>query len=144
MIQRIFISQLLRKNKDAIIVGSLGTISRDLLEIKSKNWIVPVKGAMGCVMGIGLGMALSQEKKVIVLIGDGSFLMKMGSISTILKHHPKNLKIIILNNNKYESCGGQKTNYKEYSFPSIGKHTNCRTHKLFEMVNTKEKLKCNS
>ena len=114
MTQREYLSKLLKNNKECIIVGSLGTISKDLLELDNgKNKIIPVKGAMGCVMGIGLGMALGQQNKVIVIIGDGSFLMKMGSIATILKHKLKNLEIIILNNNCYQSCGGQKTNFSQ-------------------------------
>jgi len=101
----------LKRNKEAIIVGSLGTISYDLKEISHKHKII-IKGAMGCVMGVGLGIALNTDKKVIVLIGDGSFLMKMGSMATILRYKLKNLKVIILNNNSYKSCGGQETNFK--------------------------------
>jgi thiamine pyrophosphate-dependent acetolactate synthase large subunit-like protein len=101
---------LCEKNKRAIIVGSLGSISKDLSEIPHKRKVL-VKGAMGCAMAVGLGIALNTKKKVIVLTGDGSFLMKLGSISTILKYSPKNLKIIVLNNNCYASCGGQKINF---------------------------------
>ena len=108
--QKEFILKLLKRNKGAIIIGSLGTISKDLVELGGKN-IIPVKGAMGCCLGLGLGYALNTKKKVIVLVGDGSLLMKMGSISTILRYKPKNLKVIVLNNNCYASCGGQETNF---------------------------------
>jgi len=111
MTQKEYLSSLLKRNKEAIIVGSLGTISYDLKEISHKHKII-IKGAMGCVMGVGLGIALNTDKKVIVLIGDGSFLMKMGSMATILRYKLKNLKVIILNNNSYKSCGGQETNFK--------------------------------
>ena len=110
MTQQKLISNLLNQNKDAIFIGSLGTISKDLIDSGYTN-IIPIKGAMGCVMGIGFGYALASEKEVIVIIGDGSFLMKMGSISTILKYKPKNLRLVILNNNSYNSCGGQATNF---------------------------------
>lgn len=114
MTQRTLILKLLQQNKGATIIGSLGTISKDLLELDNgQNEIIPIKGAMGCVMGVGLGYALSSERKVIVIIGEGSFLMKMGSISTILSEKPKNLQIIILNNDSYQSCGGQKNNFSE-------------------------------
>ena len=95
MTQKEYLSSLLKRNKEAIIVGSLGTISYDLKEISHKHKII-IKGAMGCVMGVGLGIALNTDKKVIVLIGDGSFLMKMGSMATILRYKLKNLKVIIL------------------------------------------------
>ena len=117
--QKKYLSKLLKENKKAVIIGSLGTISYDLKEIPHRNKIL-VKGAMGCVMGVGLGYALNTKKKVIVIIGDGSFLMKMGSVATILKHKLKNLLVIIINNGCYASCGGQQINdeilYK-ISFP---------------------------
>ena len=91
MTQKEFLGSL---SKNAVIIGSLGTISYDLKDLPFKNKVL-VKGGMGCVMGIGLGYALNTRKKVIVVIGDGSFLMKMGSMATILKYLPKNLKIYI-------------------------------------------------
>ena len=102
-----------QKNPDAIIVGSLGSISKDLEDILHGGKVL-VKGAMGCAMGIGLGIALNSNRKVIVVIGDGSFLMKAGSVATINRYAPKNLEIIILDNGKYASCGGQKTSFKYY------------------------------
>lgn len=111
--QKQFIRALLEKEKGSIIIGSLGTISRDLKELDNgKNTVILVRGNMGGSLGISLGYALNTKKKVINLIGDGSLLMKMGSMATILKYKPKNLKIIILNNNSHESCGGQETNFK--------------------------------
>ena len=104
-------AELLESNSDAIIVGSIGTISYDLTEIEHPNKIL-IRGAMGAALGCGLGVALATDKQVIVIIGDGSYLMKMGSISTILRHKLPNLRVIIINNNSYKSCGGQSTNFK--------------------------------
>lgn len=69
---------------------------------------------MGCAMGVGLGIALNTKREVIVVIGDGSFLMKAGSTATINKYAPKNLKIVILDNGQYSSTGGQTTSFKYY------------------------------
>jgi len=135
MTQKEYLLRLSRKNKNAIIVGSLGTISKDLEQIKHKNKIL-VKGAMGCVMGVGLGIALNTRKKVIVVIGDGAFLMKMGSISTILKYKPKNLKIIIINNGCYASCGGQPTNFYAYFNAGNLRNNHSRAYKVFKVVET--------
>lgn len=126
MTQKQFISNLLKRNKDAVIIGSLGTISKDLEGTNA----IRVKGAMGCVMGIGLGYALNTKKKVIVIVGEGSFLMKLGSIATINKYRPKNLKIIILNNGKYASCGGQENNYESLR-SNDSKYFNCRSYKVY-------------
>ena len=108
--QKEFLTNLLQNNPDAVIVGSLGTISYDLNEIGHQNKIL-VKGAMGCVVGLGVGYAMGSSKQVIVVIGDGSFLMKMGILSSILKYDLKNLRIIIMDNHKYKSCGEQATNF---------------------------------
>lgn len=99
------------ENKEAVIIGSIGSISYDLKDINHPNKIL-VKGFMGGVLGIGLGYALGTDKEVIVVIGDGSFLMKMGGMATILKYAPKNLKVYICDNGQYFSCGGQETMFK--------------------------------
>jgi len=112
MTQKNYLSNLSKNNPDAILVGSIGTISYDLGEIEHENKVL-IRGAMGAAMGCGLGIALNTDKQVIVVIGDGSFLMHMGSMSTILKHNLPNLKVIVINNNSYKSCGGQSTNFKE-------------------------------
>lgn len=109
MTQRNYLSNLLKRNPDAVFVGSLGTICYDLDELKPKNYI-RVAGAMGCSMGIALGYALNTTKKVICIIGDGAYLMKMGTVSTIMAYKPKNLKIYIMVNRVYASTGGQKVN----------------------------------
>lgn len=111
MTQSEFFLGFLNNNRNAIIVGSLGTISKDLEAIPHKHKIL-VKGAMGCVMGIGLGIALNTKRKVFVFIGDGAFLMKLGSLATIEKYAPKNLEIIVLDNGHHASCGGQPTNLR--------------------------------
>lgn len=112
MLQTEFISNLLQNNKEAVVIGSLGTISYDLDKIEHAEKIC-IRGAMGCAMAVGLGYAKARpDKKVIVLIGDGAFLMKMGTIATILHYNLKNLKVYILNNGQHKSTGGQKTNFE--------------------------------
>ena len=110
MTQTEYISILCKNNPDAVIIGSIGTISYDLKDIPHENKIL-IKGAMGAVLGCALGYAMNTDKQVIAVIGDGAFLMKMGSLSTILKHKLPNLRVIIINNNAYKSCGGQGTNF---------------------------------
>ncbi len=112
--QKKFIAKLLNENKGITIIGSLGTISKDLLELDNgKNCILPIKGAMGCCLGFSLGYALSVKHKVILLIGEGALLMKLGSIATIEKYRPKNLEVILLDNGKYASCGGQENTWEK-------------------------------
>jgi thiamine pyrophosphate-dependent acetolactate synthase large subunit-like protein len=119
--QKDLLSNLLKRNPNAVFVCSLGTISYDMKELiegkdLGKREVYFVPGAMGCVMGIGLGYALSSKKKVIVLVGDGSYAMKMGSVLTIGAYNPKNLELHLFENNIYASTGGQSINF---DFPSI-------------------------
>lgn len=105
---------LLDKIKDGVIVTTTGKASRELFELREKrneshNRDFLNIGAMGCVLGIGLGIALNAKKKIFVLDGDGSALMKMGSLTTVGYYAPKNLVHIILDNKSYDSTGGQPT-----------------------------------
>ncbi len=65
--------------------------------------------AMGQGPALGLGLALAQpEHGVIVINGDGSMLMNLGSLVT-LANHPANLYLVIVDNGMYEVTGGQQT-----------------------------------
>src|SRR5258708_30518949 len=65
--------------------------------------------AMGEGPALGLGLALAHpERGVIVLNGDGSMLMNLGSLVT-LANQPANLYLVIIDNGLYEVTGGQPT-----------------------------------
>src|SRR5260370_18185404 len=65
-------------------------------------------GAMGRAVMIGLGMALAQPTlPVVVITGDGEMLMGMGSLATVGLQKPKNLSIVVLDNEVYGETGGQ-------------------------------------
>lgn len=65
--------------------------------------------AMGQGPALGLGLALAHpERGVIVLNGDGSMLMNLGSLVT-LANHPANVYLVIMDNGIYEVTGGQPT-----------------------------------
>ena len=64
-------------------------------------------GAMGQASSHGLGMALGRpDKRVIVIDGDGSLLMNLGSLVTIAQAGPANLVHFVCQNNSYEANGG--------------------------------------
>ena len=65
---------------------------------------------MGGVIPMALGMALAQpDRQVIALVGDGSLLMNLGSLVTATAAECRNLKVILLDNRRYEVTGGQHT-----------------------------------
>jgi thiamine pyrophosphate-dependent acetolactate synthase large subunit-like protein len=68
-----------------------------------------IPSAMGQAPPLGLGLALAQpERGIIILNGDGCTLMNLGCLVT-LAHHPANVYLLILDNGLYEVTGGQPT-----------------------------------
>ena len=69
---------------------------------------LPVSGAMGKASSLALGLALAQpEKRVLVLDGDGSLLMNLGTLVTLANKAPANLYHFLFNNGVYAVTGGQ-------------------------------------
>src|ERR671935_892978 len=67
-----------------------------------------IVGAMGAASTIGLGIALAKPgRKVIVVDGDGSLLMQLGSLVTIAGAAPENLYHFVFENGVYETSGSQ-------------------------------------
>jgi len=70
--------------------------------------LVFVPSCMGHATSVGLGIALAQpDRRVIVCNGDGSMLMNLGSLVTIVSQAPANLVVIICDNGVYEVTGSQ-------------------------------------
>jgi phosphonopyruvate decarboxylase len=119
----IIISDNLKSNE--IIIATTGKTSRELFEYRearkqSHQRDFYVVGSMGCVAGIALGIALQKPKrKIFVFDGDGSVLMKMGTLATIGHFLPKNLCHIIFDNNAHDSTGGQKTVSDSVDFSKV-------------------------
>lgn len=94
------------------IISTTGKISRELYYYgREEAGNFYVVGSMGCAASIGFGIAVQNPlRKHIILDGDGAVLMKLGTLSTIGKYKPDNLIHIVLDNEIYESTGGQDTN----------------------------------
>ena len=72
--------------------------------------LVLVPSAMGQATSMGLGLALAQpHRRVIVVNGDGSMLMNLGSLVSITAAEPSNLIVIVCDNGVYEVTGAQPT-----------------------------------
>ena len=106
--RRNVVSALLHGRKDAIVVGGLGASTYDIAAAGDHDRNFYLWGAMGGAVMIGLGVALAQPKlPVVVITGDGEMLMGMGSLATVGLQQPKNLTIIVLDNEVYGETGGQ-------------------------------------
>ena len=111
-----FLESLLKKlDKNSKIISTTGYTSREIHQLRNLKNLnngsdFYMVGGMGHVSNVALGYsAYSKYKKVIVLDGDGSFLMHMGSMVNVGKTAGKNYKYILLNNGCHESVGSQKT-----------------------------------
>ncbi|MDI9618514.1 sulfopyruvate decarboxylase subunit beta [Methanothermobacter sp.] len=94
---------------DELVVCNLGFPSRELYSIKDSSRHFYMLGSMGMASSIGLGLALSQKRRIVVLDGDGSILMNLGGLVTAAAQAPKNLFIVLLDNRCYGSTGSQCT-----------------------------------
>ncbi len=94
-----------------IVIPSMGS-AREWMALGPVHDLdfVLVPSAMGHATSVGLGLALSQpDRRVIVLSGDGSLLMNLGSLVTISAQRPANLVIVVFVNGVYEVTGAQVT-----------------------------------
>ena len=106
--RRQVVDTLLADRKDALVVAGLGASTYDLAAAGDNARNLYLWGAMGGAVMIGLGLALAQPKlPVVVVTGDGEMLMGMGSLATVGLQKPKNLTILVLDNEAYGETGGQ-------------------------------------
>ena len=112
MISRIHAIRIIAESlqKNDLGVSTTGTISRELFITDDRSSNFYMLGSMGLVSSFALGLALmDSSSKVVALEGDGSALMSMGTLALIASEAPKNFLHIILDNESYESTGGQPT-----------------------------------
>jgi thiamine pyrophosphate-dependent acetolactate synthase large subunit-like protein len=92
------------------IVASLGHPAYDLFAGGNRPANFYTWGSMGLASSIGLGLAMARpDLRVVVLDGDGSLLMNLGSLATIGWTKPANLILIVWDNEEYGTTGGQDT-----------------------------------
>ena len=98
---------VLRHIGDGVIVSNLGPTTDELWHAGHRNRNFYTYGAMGLCSSIALGMALSIKEKVVSLDGDGSMLMNMGTIATIGREKPRNLVVVVWDNEEWGQTGHQ-------------------------------------
>ena len=93
-----------------IVVTIMGAVASELYILGHRPNFFYLKHAMGLASSMGLGIALAMpEHKVIVLDGDGSLLMNLGTLSTMARYRPGNLLHIVFDNESLLSVGGFPT-----------------------------------
>lgn len=108
--RREFVARLLAATPDALVVTGLGSAAYDVFAAGDRDSNYYLWGAMGGATSLGLGLALAQPgKSVVVITGDGEQLMGIGSLGTIAVKQPKNLSIVVLDNGHFGETGMQRS-----------------------------------
>jgi len=109
--RRPLVKQLLDGADDnLLVIAGLGSSNWDITAAGDRPLNMPLWGSMGAPVGMGLGLALAQpSKRVLVITGDGDMLMSLGSLATVATQMPENLAIVVLDNEKFGETGNQAT-----------------------------------
>jgi thiamine pyrophosphate-dependent acetolactate synthase large subunit-like protein len=133
MKRRDVVRELLSDRKDLLVVAGLGSTAWDITAAGDSPLSFPMWGAMGQAAMIGLGLALAQPKRrVLVITGDGEMLMGMGSLATIGVQRPKNLAVIVFDNRRYGETGMQAS-HTDKGVDLVGVAKSCGIARAFDV-----------
>jgi phosphonopyruvate decarboxylase len=108
--RRSAVALLLSNCSHALVVAGLGSASYDLFAAGDRDLNFYLWGAMGGAAAMGLGLALAQpQRSVVVLTGDGEQLMGLGALATIGARRPENLTVVVLDNGHFGETGMQRS-----------------------------------
>ena len=106
--RRAVVADVIAQAGDVFVIAGLGTPCWDLYETGDRPEFFYMWNAMGLTAPIGLGLALAQpQRKVLVVTGDGDMMMGIGSLAVIAAQAPANLGILVLDNEMFGETGGQ-------------------------------------
>ena len=107
--RRDVVGALLRQRGDALVVASLGNPCYDVMAQGDRPDNFYVWGAMGGTVPLALGLALAQPgRRVLAVVGDGEMMMGLGSLATVAVQRPRNLSIVVVDNEHYAETGMQR------------------------------------
>ncbi|MBT6592137.1 MAG: hypothetical protein HOO02_24800 [Rhodospirillaceae bacterium] len=96
---------------DVLIIAGLAGAKGDVIAaVGDAPRVFAFGGAMGAAASMGLGLALAQpDKRVLVITGDGELLMNVGTLATIAIANPANLGVVCVDNEHYGETGFQRS-----------------------------------
>ena len=101
------IAMLYPELDDKLVVTIMGACAQELYDLGHKENFFYLQHAMGLASSIGLGLAMHlPRERIVVLDGDGSVLMNLGTLATMARYRPRNLVQIIFDNGSLLSTGG--------------------------------------
>ena len=100
---------LIERPGDFLVVAGLAGAAQEVCAItENAPYVFGLGGAMGAAPMMGLGLALAQpRRRVLVVTGDGELLMNLGALATIALMNPPNLQIVCVDNGHYGETGNQ-------------------------------------
>ena len=102
------VRRLLDNRENTLVVCGLGSSTYDVFAAGDNDRNFYLWGAMGGAVMIGLGLAIAQpDKTILVITGDGEALMGIGALASVAAKKPKNLTIIVLDNAHFGETGMQ-------------------------------------
>jgi thiamine pyrophosphate-dependent acetolactate synthase large subunit-like protein len=108
--RREVVARILQGRGETLVVSGLGSPTYDCAAAGDHPLNFYLWGAMGSALTTGLGLALAQRKRrVLVITGDGEMLMGLGSLATAAVKKPPNLAVVVLDNERYGETGMQAT-----------------------------------
>ena len=91
-----------------LVLGGLGSSNWDITNAGDRPLNMPLWGGMGGTVPMGLGLALAQPtKRVLVITGDADLMMVVSCLATVAAQQPDNLAICVLDNEKFGETGNQ-------------------------------------
>ena len=101
------IEMLYPELEDKLVVTIMGACAQELYDLGHRENFFYLQHAMGLASSIGLGLALHcPNERVVVIDGDGSVLMNLGTLATLARYRPRNLIHVIFDNGSLLSTGG--------------------------------------
>jgi len=110
LLRRATVARILADRGDMLVVTGLGSPTYDCAAVGDHPLNFYLWGAMGSAVTVGLGLALAQPKRrVLVITGDGEMLMGLGALATVGAKKPDNLAVVVVDNERYGETGMQPT-----------------------------------
>jgi len=110
MLRQDALEEIYPEIQELIVVTIMGAVAVELYTIGHRHNFFYLEHAMGLASSMGLGIALAMPgHKVVVIDGDGSLLMNLGTLSTMARYQPENLLHIVFDNESLLSVGGFPT-----------------------------------
>lgn len=96
--------------ENTLVVTIMGACAQELYDLGHRDNFFYLQHAMGLASSVGLGLAMHlPNERVVVLDGDGSVLMNLGTFATLARYRPRNLVHVVFDNGSLLSTGGFET-----------------------------------